>query len=150
MITVKQVLSRKGHDYFTINPNSTVYEALEKMAAKNVGALMVVDDGKLVGMISERDYARKMVLHGKSSKDTRVREAMTTTIFTVNSTDSIYHCMALMTDKRVRHLPVLDHTEIAGILSIGDIVNSVITEQRAIIKDLEDYIMGGGYGNKVE
>jgi CBS domain-containing protein len=149
MITVKQVLTRKGHDFFTINSSATVYEALEKMASKNVGALMVVDDGKLVGMFSERDYARKLVLHGKSSKESKVKDAMSTTLFTVSSSDSIYHCMAMMTDKRVRHLPVLDHTEILGILSIGDIVNSVIQEQKAIINDLENYIMGGGYGNKV-
>lgn len=149
MITVKQVLSRKGNEYYSISSGSTVFEALEKMAAKNVGALMVVDDGKLVGMFSERDYARKLVLHGKSSREVKVKDAMTTTLYTVSPVDSIYHCMALMTDKRVRHLPVLEHTELQGILSIGDIVNAVIIEQKAIIKDLEDYIMGGGYGNKV-
>lgn len=149
MITVKQVLDRKGHEIYSVQPGDTVYTALEKMADKDVGALLVMDGSKLVGIFSERDYARKLILHGKSSKESKVQDFMSTTLYTVQPSDSIYHCMALMTDKRVRHLPVLDNNEIAGLISIGDVVNSIISEQKAIIKDLEDYITGSGYGNKM-
>ncbi|NLI24682.1 MAG: CBS domain-containing protein [Bacteroidales bacterium] len=149
MITVKQLLDRKGHEVYSIQPGDTVYSALEKMADKDVGALMVLDGNKLVGIFSERDYARKLILHGKSSKESKVQDFMSTSLYTVNPSDSIYHCMALMTDKRVRHLPVLDQNEIVGMISIGDVVNAIISEQKAIIKDLEDYITGSGYGNKM-
>ncbi len=149
MITVKQLLDKKGHEVYSIQPGDTVYSALEKMADKDVGALMVLDGNKLVGIFSERDYARKLILHGKSSKESKVQDFMSTTLYTVNPSDSIYHCMALMTDKRVRHLPVLDQNEIVGLISIGDVVNAIISEQKAIIKDLEDYITGSGYGNKM-
>jgi len=149
MITVKQVLDKKGHDFYTIHPAETVYAALEKMADKDVGALMVMDNSKLVGIFSERDYARKLILHGKSSRESKVQDFMTTMLHTVCPSDSIYHCMAIMTDKRVRHLPVQDNNEIIGIISIGDVVNTIIEDQKAIIKDLENYIMGSGYGNKV-
>lgn len=149
MITVKQLLDKKGHEVYSIQPGDTVYSALEKMADKDVGALMVLDGAKLVGIFSERDYARKLILHGKSSKESKVQDFMSTALYTVNPSDSIYHCMALMTDKRVRHLPVLDQNEIVGLISIGDVVNAIISEQKAIIKDLEDYITGSGYGNKM-
>lgn len=149
MITVKQLLDRKGHEVYSIQPGDTVYSALEKMADKDVGALMVLDGNKLVGIFSERDYARKLILHGKSSKESKVQDFMSTSLYTVSPSDSIYHCMALMTDKRVRHLPVLDQNEIVGLISIGDVVNAIISEQKAIIKDLEDYITGSGYGNKM-
>jgi len=149
MITVKQLLDRKGHEVYSIQPGDTVYSALEKMADKDVGALMVLDGNKLVGIFSERDYARKLILHGKSSKESKVQDFMSTSLYTVSPSDSIYHCMALMTDKRVRHLPVLDQNEIVGLISIGDVVNAIISEQKAIIKDLEDYITGSGYGNKI-
>jgi CBS domain-containing protein len=149
MITVKQLLDRKGHEVYSIQPGDTVYSALEKMADKDVGALMVLDGNKLVGIFSERDYARKLILHGKSSKESKVQDFMSTSLYTVNPSDSIYQCMALMTDKRVRHLPVLDQNEIVGMISIGDVVNAIISEQKAIIKDLEDYITGSGYGNKM-
>lgn len=146
MITVKQLLDSKGHDYWNVSPNSTVYEALQKMANKDVGALLVMEDDKLVGMFSERDYARKIILHGKSSKESKVADYMTKLMVTVKPETSIYDCMALMTEKRVRHLPVLDNNKIEGIITIGDVVNAVIHEQNITIKDLENYITGSGYG----
>ena len=146
MVTVKQLLDKKGHDYWYVNPDTTVFNALQTMAEKDVGALMVLDNNKLVGMFSERDYARKIILHGKSSKDSIVSDYMTKLMVTVNPDSTINDCMALMTEKRVRHLPVLDKNEIAGIVTIGDIVNAIIHEQHITIKDLENYITGSGYG----
>jgi signal-transduction protein with cAMP-binding, CBS, and nucleotidyltransferase domain len=146
MVTVKQVLAKKGHDYFSVKPSTLVYDALQKMAEKDIGALMVIENDKLLGIFSERDYARKVILHGKSSRETQVGEFMTSKIYFVSSSQSIYDCMALMTNYHIRHLPVLDQNEIAGIISIGDIVNAVIQEQKTTIKDLENYILGGGYG----
>ena len=146
MITVKDLLDKKGREYYYVKPQATVFEALQKMAEKECGALMVIEDGKLVGMFSERDYARKIILAGKSSKEAVVAELMTKLMVTVKPSTSINDCMALMTEKRVRHLPVLDHNEIAGMISIGDVVNAVIREQNITIKDLENYITGSGYG----
>ncbi|MFC2138115.1 CBS domain-containing protein [Bacteroidota bacterium] len=146
MITVKQLLDQKGHDFWYVNPDTTVFNALQIMADKDVGALMVLDNDKLVGMFSERDYARKIILHGKSSKDSSVADYMTKLMVTVNPDSTINDCMALITEKRVRHLPVLDKNEIAGIVTIGDIVNAIIHEQHITIKDLENYITGSGYG----
>ena len=146
MITVKDLLDKKGTEYYYVKPHATVFEALQKMAEKECGALMVIEDGKLVGMFSERDYARKIILAGKSSKEAVVAELMTKLMVTVKPSTSINDCMALMTEKRVRHLPVLDHNEIAGMISIGDVVNAVIREQNITIKDLENYITGSGYG----
>jgi CBS domain-containing protein len=146
MITVKQLLSKKGHDYFFVKPGTNTYEALQKMSEKDVGALMVIDNDKLVGIFSERDYARKVILQGKSSKDSPVSEFMSTKIYFVSPAETIYDCMALMTNHHIRHLPVLDHNQILGIVSIGDVVNAVIHEQKSTIKDLENYILGGGYG----
>ncbi|MBN2519555.1 MAG: CBS domain-containing protein [Bacteroidales bacterium] len=148
MITVKDLLNKKGYEYWYVKPQSTIFEALQKMAEKDIGALMVIDNTKLVGMFSERDYARKIVLHGKSSKEVIVSDYMTKIIVTVKPQTSIYDCMALMTEKRVRHLPVLDHNEIQGIVSIGDVVNAVIKHQDVTIKNLENYITGSGYGTE--
>ena len=148
MITVKDLLDKKGYDYWYVKPKSTVFEALQKMAEKDVGALMVIDNSKLAGMFSERDYARKIILHGISSKQAVVSDYMTKIIVTVKPQTSINDCMALMTEKRVRHLPVLDHNEIQGIVSIGDIVNAIIHQQNITIKDLENYITGSGYGTE--
>jgi len=149
MTTVKQILKDKGHEYYSINPKSTVYEALQKMAEKDVGALLVIDnEGKLTGMFTERDYARKLILHGFSSKESFVENFMSKELYTVSQDMTTLECMAIMTEKRVRHLPVLDHNKIVGILSIGDIVNQIIHEQHVTIKDLEKYITGSGYGHQ--
>lgn len=143
MATVRQILDNKGHQVYTINPEATVFEALEKMAEHNVGALPVVDDdGRLVGIFSERDYARKVILQGKASKDVPVREIMSTKILYVDPQASSWECMALLTDKRIRHLPVLDGNKLIGFISIGDVVKSIMDEQRFHIEQLEQYISG--------
>ena len=126
-------------------PNSTVYDALKLMADKNVGAVLVMDAGRLVGILSERDYARKVILHGKSSKDTPIREIMTQRVVYVRPEQTAEECMALMTDKRVRHLPVLEDDQVVGVISIGDVVKSIISEQEFIIEQLERYISGTVY-----
>ena len=142
MITVKQILDEKGHNVWTIGPNASVFEALKLMAEKGIGALMVIENDDVVGVISERDYARKVVLHGKLSKDTPVREIMTTQLFGVHFDTSAEECMALMTDKRIRHLPVCKEGKLAGVVSIGDIVKAIMDEQKVTINHLENYIMG--------
>ncbi|MGB9907072.1 MAG: CBS domain-containing protein [Candidatus Saccharicenans sp.] len=142
MITVKQMLEEKGHQAWTISPDSTVYEALKIMAEKEVGALMVVEKGQVVGVISERDYARKVVLKGKSSLETPVQEIMTTQVYFVNPECTAEECMALMTEKRIRHLPVIQDNKLVGVISIGDVVKSVITAQKITIEHLQNYIMG--------
>lgn len=146
MVTVKQLLERKGHDFWYVNPESTVFEALQKMSDKNVGALMVIEHNKLVGMFSERDYARKIILKGYSSKEAKVGNFMSEAIIVVSPKDTINDCMALMSSKHIRHLPVLDANEIVGIITIRDTMNAIIREQNYTIKDLENYILGGGYG----
>lgn len=149
MTTVKQILDNKGYDFFSANPDSTVFEALQMMADKNVGALMVIDnDGKLMGMFSERDYARKIILHGHSSKEAKCEDYMSTDLHTVNPDTTVLGCMAIMSDKKVRHVPVLDHNKIVGIISIGDVVNTIIEDQKATIQDLEKYITASGYGHQ--
>lgn len=139
MKTVTQLLQEKGREIHSIGPDSRVIEALKLMAEKDVGALVVMDGGRLAGIISERDYARKVILHGKSSHDITVREIMTTVV-TVQPGQTVEDCMALMTAKRTRHLPVMEDERLIGILSIGDLVKEVITEQEATIKQLESYI----------
>jgi CBS domain-containing protein len=143
MIKVKDILDRKGHELWVINPGNTVFEALQKMNEKDVGALMVIENDKLMGIFSERDYARKIVLHGLTSKNTKVGDFMTKEVVFVTPATGIYDCMALMTGKRIRHLPVLDHDKVVGIISIGDVVNAIIQQQNTTIKDLENYIYGG-------
>lgn len=142
MITVKQMLEEKGHQVWTTSPDSTVYEALKIMAEKEVGALIVLEKDQVVGVISERDYARKVVLKGKSSLETPVREIMTTQVYFVNPDWTAEECMALMTDKRIRHLPVIEENKLVGVISIGDVVKSVITSQKITIEHLQNYIMG--------
>lgn len=142
MYSVKDILKEKGDDVQTIGPEATVYEALKKMAGKNIGALLVMKDNKIIGVFSERDYARKIILKGKSSKDSTVGELLSDRIYYVKPTSTTNECMQLMTDHRVRHLPVLDDDKLVGIVSIGDIVNKVIQSQRHTIKQLEDYILG--------
>ena len=143
MKTVKDILRSKGYDVWSIVPDATVYEALKFMDDKNVGALVVLDGETVVGIISERDYARKVILHGRSSKELPVREIMTTTVYYVRPEQSIQECMALMTDKRVRHLPAMENDRLVGLISIGDVVKAIIAEHESTIKHLEDYITGG-------
>lgn len=142
MITVSQLLQEKGHDVWSVTPDSTVFDALEIMADKNVGALLVVEGERLVGIFSERDYARKVILKGKASKATPVREIMTSVVACVGPHHSIEECMALMTAKRVRHLPVLEDDRLVGVISIGDVVKTIISEKEFIIEQLEHYITG--------
>jgi CBS domain-containing protein len=143
--TVKEILRTKGPEVWSMAPDATVYEALELMADKNVGAVLVMDANHLVGILSERDYARKVILHGKSSKDTSVREIMTPRVVYVRPEQTAEECMALMTDKRVRHLPVLEDDQVVGVISIGDVVKNIISEQEFIIEQLERYISGTVY-----
>ncbi|MGD2036176.1 MAG: CBS domain-containing protein [Bacteroidales bacterium] len=142
MYSVKDILKEKGYDVQTIEPEATVYEALKKMAGKNIGALLVTKNDKVVGVFSERDYARKIILKGKSSKESTVGELLSDRIFYVKPTATTNECMQLMTDHRVRHLPVLENEKLVGIVSIGDIVNKIIQGQSHTIKQLEDYILG--------
>jgi CBS domain-containing protein len=144
-ITVRQVLRTKGQGFHAIGPDATAYDALEIMAAKNIGALLVVESGRLVGVFSERDYARKVVLRGKTSKQTPVRELMSAPPIHVGLDTSLQDCMVLMTDNRIRHLPVLEHDMLLGIMSIGDVVNTIISEQESTIGELQEYIAGTGY-----
>jgi CBS domain-containing protein len=140
MKTLKQLLQAKAHGIFSIAPDARVIDALKLMAEKNVGALLVMDAGRLVGIITERDYARKVILKGKSSLDTPVREIMTDAVLCVHPDQSVEECMALMTDKHIRHLPVMDVGKLIGVLSIGDLVKETISEQQFVIKQLESYI----------
>lgn len=143
MTTVREVLDRKGRNVFAVGPEAPVYRALELMSEKHVGALMVLDEDRhLIGVVSERDYARKIALQGKSSKDTPVRDIMTTKLFCVTPKDNVEQCMALMTDKSVRHLPVLDGERLDGVISIGDVVKSMLSQQEFIIEQLEHFIHG--------
>lgn len=140
MKTVRQIIEAKSVRLLHVTPDATVYDALQLMAQHDIGALVVLDGDKLAGIFSERDYARKVILHGKASKDTLVREIMTHKVLCVRPEQTVDECMALMTDKRVRHLPVLDHRKVIGVISIGDVVKEVISEQRFMIEQLEHYI----------
>jgi CBS domain-containing protein len=143
MITVRDILQRKGNQIWSVAPDSTVYDALLLMAEQNVGALLVLDGEKIVGIFSERDYARKIILKGKASKETSVDEIMTSEVTTVHPGQFVEECMGLMTDKRIRHLPVLEGEKLAGLISIGDVVKAIISDREFIIKQLESYITGG-------
>jgi len=140
MITVKEMLKEKTGDVLTISPQDTVYKALEVMAEKNLGALVVVEGEKVVGLFSERDYARNVVLKGKSSKDTLVKDLMNANPCYVRPDQTLNDCMALITEKRTRHLPVLDGKKLIGIVSIGDVVKQYIVDKEFTIKQLENYI----------
>ncbi len=143
MNTVADLLKIKGHNTWSMNPEASVYEALQLMAEKNIGAVLVLDEaGQLAGIFSERDYARKVVLKGKSSRGTLLKEVMTATVISVGPDQSIESCMELMTDKHVRHLPALNRGELIGLISIGDVVKSIISDQQFTISQLEGYITG--------
>lgn len=142
MKTVQQILDDKGHDVWSVKPDDTVLESLRLMADKGVGALLVMDSDKLVGVVTERDYARKVILDGKSSSKTPVGEIMSSKVLCVSPQRTVDECMALMTDKRARHLPVLDHKQVVGVVSIGDLVKAMISEQQFLIDQLQHYISG--------
>jgi CBS domain-containing protein len=139
---VRNILQKKGKVIYSIDPDSSVYDALEIMLEKNLGALLVIENGKFTGIFTERDYARKVILKGKASKETLVREIMSEHPVTVTPDNTIEECMQLMTSGQFRHLPVVDNTELVGIISIGDLVKFIIEEQKTIIEDLEHYITG--------
>jgi len=142
MVTVRQILKNKGSQAWSTEPQATVYAALQLMAEKDIGALLVLADGKLVGIFSERDYARKVILHGKTSAETQLSEIMTPGVVTVRPEQTIGECMALMTEKRLRHLPVVEGDQVVGVISIGDVVKAIISDQQFVIKQLESYITG--------
>ena len=140
--TIATVLRRKPGDIFSISPEATVYEAIEMLADKGIGALLVMAEGKLVGILSERDYARKVILKGKASKETRVKEIMTSPVVSVAPSQTVDDGMTLMTAKRIRHLPVVEGENVMGMVSIGDLVKWIISEQEVTIQQLENYITG--------
>ena len=142
MGTVNTILKAKGNTTFTIIPDTMVYNALEIMVEKNVSALLVMENEKLAGIFTERDYARKVILKGKASKETKIAEIMTSDLITVAPDTSIDNCMRLMTGKHIRHLPVVENGQLAGIISIGDVVKYIIEEQKFIIENMEHYITG--------
>jgi CBS domain-containing protein len=142
MTTVGQILQGKGHEIWSVSPTTLVYQALKVMAEKNVGALLVLEGDDLKGIFSERDYARKVILLGKSSREIPVKEIMSPGVITVRPQQSVDECMALMTDKRFRHLPVVEGGRVIGVISIGDAVKAIISEREFTIKQLENYITG--------
>lgn len=140
MLTVRQLLEQKSATLWSIHPEASVFDAIASMAEKNIGSLLVLDGGRLVGIVTERHYARNVVLKGKSSPTTAVRDIMDTHVLVVRPEQTVEHCMALMSEKRVRHLPVIDEGQLIGIISIGDLMKSIIGEQQHIIEQLEHYI----------
>jgi CBS domain-containing protein len=141
-MTVRHILQQKGWDFWTINPDATVFDALAKMAEKDVGSLIVMDRGKLIGIITERHYSRNVILKGKTSPTTLVREIMERNVVHVRPDQPVELCMTLMTERRVRHLPVLEDDKVIGIVSIGDLLKSIISKQKFVIDELEHYIHG--------
>lgn len=137
------ILNEKPREIFSISPNQTVFEAIQILDQKNIGALLVMEGDKLVGMFSERDYTRKISLHGKRSRETKVSEVMTTDVKLTHPNETVDSCLRLMTDKRIRHLPVMENDKVIGLISIGDLVKHVIASQSAAIAHLENYISGG-------
>ena len=143
---ISAILNQKPGEIFSVSPEMTVYEAIEMMDNKNVGALLVMQGKELVGMLSERDYTRKIVLRGKRSRETKVSEIMSTNLTITHPDDGVETCLRLMTDKRIRHLPVMEGKHVRGVISIGDLVKWVIASQSATIAHLENYIHGGFTG----
>jgi len=146
LATVGDLLEAKGHQVYTVAPTDRAADAVKRMTLRNVGALIVLDRGVIAGIFSERDYARKVILKGRDAKDALVRDFMTTDVNVFGPAHTIDDCMALMTSRRVRHIPVVDHHKLIGIISIGDVVNKVISDQTTTIQDLERYITGADYG----
>ena len=144
--TIGAILTQKRKEIYSIPPDATVFEAVEMMDAKNVGALLVMEGDRLKGIISERDYTRKVVLRGKRSREAKVAEIMSTNVFTTHSRQGVDECLRIMTDKHIRHLPVVDGDKVVGVISIGDLVKHVISCQQAAIAHLENYIHGGYLG----
>ena len=142
METVKQLLDKKGHEVWSVNPDDSVFDAVKKMADKNIGSLVVLVDDQIVGIITERHYARQVILEGKSSPETLVREIMATPAICARTKQTISECMAVMTEKRIRHLPVVDQNKLVGLVSIGDLVKSIIADQEFTIEQLIHYIQG--------
>lgn len=140
---ISSLLHHKGGAVFSIAPEATVFEAIKLMADKNIGSLLVMSGGKLVGIFTERDYTRKIALQGKTSRETKVGEIMPRNIISVTPDDSVEECMRLMTENRVRHLPVVEGSQVVGVISIGDLVNWIISTQNAAIEQMEQYIAGG-------
>lgn len=143
MTTIRQILERKPEVY-AIDPDATVFEALRLMEEKNIGALLVMKDAVIVGIFSERDYARRMILQGRASRDTPVRDVMTANVFVITPETTSGECMMHMTDRHIRHLPVVDGGRVVGVISIGDVVSSVIDDLRFTVRQLESYIRSGG------
>lgn len=141
--TIAAILRTKGGDIWSVGPDETVYDAIAMMADKGIGALLIISNGKLVGIFSERDYARKIILQGRSSKNTKVREIMTGSPVTVTRDHTVDECMRIITHHRVRHLPVMDGDRLLGVISIGDLVNAIIAAQAQTIDHLRTYITGG-------
>ncbi len=142
METIRQILNKKGNQVFSVAPETTVYDTLMLMADKNIGAVLVLDEGKLVGIMSERDYARKVILHGKFSKEIPVKEIMSTNVIYIDPDQTIQNTKAVMIQKRIRHLPVMEDDKLVGIISIGDVVNAVLEENIFMIDQLYTYIKG--------
>jgi CBS domain-containing protein len=142
MRTVQQLLDAKGHDIQSIHPDDSVFDAIQKLANANIGALIVVEDDRPVGIFTERDYARNVILQGKASSTTPVRDIMTTPVIYARPEQTVEQCMAVMTEKHIRHLPVLDGEKLAGMISIGDLVKSIIADQKFTIEQLEQFIHG--------
>jgi|SRR5436190_1875044 len=137
---VREILKTKGTSVFSVGPGVTVYQAIEEMCNRNIGGLLIVENEKLTGIFTERDYARKLILKGKSSKDTLISELMTANPITVSPESTIEECMRIMSQKKIRHLPVVDHEKLVGVISIGDVVRQIMEDQRSIIEHLEHYI----------
>lgn len=144
MRTVRDILAHKGSQVFTISPDDSVYDALVELARRDIGALIVVENGKVVGILSERDYARKVILRGESSRELKVRKIMTHRPVCVGPSHGVEECMEIMTTCKVRHLPVLDQARLVGVISIGDVVKAMIEEREETIQHLENYIRQGG------
>jgi CBS domain-containing protein len=140
--SIHEILDHKGNAVWTVSPDTTVFEAIQLMSEKNVGALLVTEQGKLIGIVSERDYTRKVALKGRTSKDLHVRDIISEKVMSVTPQNTVEECMRLMTENRVRHLPVLDGEKIIGVVSIGDLVNWIISAQSTTIRQLETYISG--------
>jgi CBS domain-containing protein len=142
MLSVRQLLEKKGHDVYSVAPDASVFDAIKTMADKGIGALLVMDGEDVIGIMSERDYARKVILKGRSSRETPVKDIMTDRVLFVEPDRTLNEAMALMTDKRIRHLPVMESDKLVGIFSVGDVIKAIISEQKFIIDQLESYIKG--------